>query len=210
LHFMEWMPNLKELHLIYMVDNDFPLIYTDIVRNTTTKRVLGPFPKLEFFNMDYSLRNEDINRLYSWFPNITKLRMNLDDRSFPNVCKQWTKLIDFEVLGCKVTDDGILGDVSYAGDSKGNKTEKVLSNHLLNLTELKTFKMNNIGQTTSITDASIIHAFTKLKNLIHLELCSEHVLEGWSILFANEKLTTLIPTDGTWSTFHVERYTRQL
>ncbi|ODN05891.1 hypothetical protein Ocin01_00765 [Orchesella cincta] len=196
-NFVLFTPKLQKLSICESPDSEPPILPTDMITNTEPVFKNASPIHLHQLRLDYDCTLGDVRKLVRWFPEIKSLRMYLDNESFRLICGEWKDLEELEILGDKVTDEGITGLSLTSNSSQYVLTKNSLS--IRSLQSLRVFIMKNYGMSTSISDLSVNHGFLLMHRLNHLELCSGLITdEGWKHLRAMTSLSVLRPSDGAW------------
>jgi len=129
----------------------------------------------------------------------------MDNESFRTVCGEWKKLEELEVLGEKLTTEGITGIIEPKVMNPNTQCDQVSERqynplNITCLTNLRQFIMINYKMSAAIDDLCVDEGFMKLPHLNYLEICTRDITSiGWTKLFNWKQLKTLKPSDGRWN-----------
>lgn len=108
--FVQFMPSLRKLSLCEPPEVEPPFLPTDMVQKTPLN-----FPKISYssnvtdLRVDYDITTFDVKKLVCWFPVVTRARLYLDNEGMRAVAAEWPKLEELEVLGERLTEEGVTG-----------------------------------------------------------------------------------------------------
>lgn len=128
-NFLLFTPKLQKLSICESPDSEPPLLPTSMIFQTSeTALNSSSLPiHLRTFRLDYDCSLGDVKKLVRWFPELKSLRMYLDNESVRLICGEWKDLEELEILGDKVTDEGITGLSLTSLDSQYVLTKNTLS-----------------------------------------------------------------------------------